>query len=368
VAKKPFERIGNYLRFGQDVGGQMQGFEFYHEPFEGPLSDNIDLFVEMYESGEPGRMNQGVNLLAQSKDEQALPHLIKALGDNAFTGRAIAAAGLANFPGNKKAFKALIGILKSADFMLTLTAISALGKLGLPGGKKHLRKVLGQVMRRDDIFGQDKSSGHAAIMALSCVSSLLELGDEEQKPLLLRFLGHPLWEVKHAAAKAYARFPDANAEALLRKLSREVNPLLRAAAAEALAKAGNGEGLEILKKLASEQEPAVRASAYQALGSLGEQAVGVLEGALAAETDKGLRLELALRVRSAGRDAGLDAIEEGLADENPFIRQSAIKMASELGGEVEKKMLMEALDEEPDEFLREQICRNLGIGRKGDSA
>jgi HEAT repeat protein len=360
MTKKQFERVGNYLRFKQLVDGQERGFEFYHEPFEGELKDNIELFAKMYESGEPGRMQQGVNLLAQSKDERAIPHLIKAVKDNKFTGRAIAAAGLANFPGSKKALKALIGALYSTDYLLTTTAITGLGRLGMPRARRPLRKVLARCLRRDELFTTEKTAGPAAVLALACLAALIELGDEEHRPLILRFLAHPVWEVRHHAAKVYTKFPDANAEILLRKLITDANPLLRLSAAEALIALGDESCYEIIESLAGESEGAIRAAAVAVLtGLANEKAYGIMERALPRETDAGLKLEMVSRLRASGRDTGLEGLRAGLEHENPFIRQTAIKMASDLGTEKELSLLRDALATEPDEFLREQIEKRL---------
>lgn len=369
MAKKPFERVGNYLRFKQPVEGQERGFEFYHEPFEGRLADNIELFTQMYESGEPGRMQQGVNLLAQSKSEKAIPCLINALKDNKFTGRAIAAAGLANYPGNKKAMKALAGTFTSGDYLLTLTAIGSLGKIGVAGAKKQVRKVLTRCLRREDLFRSDQSSGPAAVMALACISTLLELQDEKHRPFLLRFLAHPVWEVRYQAARIYAKFPDRNAETLLRKLSGDANPLLRLSAAEALIKLGEKSCYEIIEEIVSLPEPAVRATAAATLGDLGSgEAFDIMERALVKESDAGLRLEMARRLRAKGRDVGIEEIRGGLEHENPFIRQAAIKAAGDLGTQSEMSLLRDALASEPDEFLKEQIERNLSEEPGADSA
>lgn len=360
MTKKSFERIGNFLRFTQMVDGQNRGFEFYHEPFEGSIEENIDLFAQMYESGVPGRMQQGINLLAQSKNEKAVPHLIKAVNDNKFTGRSIAAAGLANYPGNKKAMKALIGTFTSGDYMLTMTAIKGLAKLDMPKAKKPIRKVLARCLRREELFRSEETSGTAAVLALACIASLIELGDDEQRPLLLRFLGHPMWEVKYHAARIFAQFPDRNAETLLRKLLTDANPLVRLSAAEALIGMGDEGGHEAIKKLLDETEPTVHAAAIAALTGLKtNQALDIMEQVLRHEEDPGLKLEMVSKLRESGRDTGMDELRDGLEHENPFIRQTAIKVAGNLGTELELSLLREVLSSEPDDFLKEQIEKTL---------
>lgn len=360
VSKKSFERIGNFLRFTQVVDGQNRGFEFYHEPFEGSIEENIELFGQMYESGVPGRMQQGVNLLAQSKDERAIPYLVKAVHDNKFTGRSIAAAGLANYSGNKKAMKALVGTFTSGDYMLTLTAVKGLAKLGMPKAKKPIHKVLARCLRRDELFRSEETSGPAAILALACIAALVELGEDEQRPLLLRFLGHPMWEVKYHAAKVFMKFPDRNAETLLRRLLADVNPLVRLSAAEALIKMGDENCHDVIEKLAAENEPTIHAAAVAALTGLGtERALDIMERALVHESDTGLKLEVVGKLREHGRDTGLEELREGLEHESPFIRQTAIKVAGSLGAERELSLLREALATEPDEFLRNQIEKTL---------
>jgi HEAT repeat protein len=362
VEKKPFERVGNYYRFKHGAGAGARAFEFYHEPFEGGLSENIDLFARMYESGEPGRMQQGVNFLAQSKDERAIPHLIKAVNDNKFTGRAIAAAGLANFPGNRKVMKALVGTFKSADYVLTMTAINVLGKLGLAGAKKPLRKVLARCLKRDELFTAEKTAGPASALALACIASLMELDDEEHRPLLLRFLAHPVWEVKHQAAKVFARFPDREAEPLLRRLADDGNPMVQLGGAEALVRLGNEGGYEIMEQLLSEPEPGVRAAVLGVLaGFETEPAYDIMERALEREPDIGLRLEMTARLRASGRDVGLHVISVGLEHENPFVRQTAVRVAGDLGKQAELSLLREAMETEPDEFLKEQMRRKAGL-------
>ena len=368
MTKKSFERIGNFLRFTQVVDGKNRGFEFYHEPFEGSIKENIGLFGQMYESGVPGRMQQGVNLLAQSKDEKAVPYLIRAVSDNKFTGRSIAAAGLANYPGNKKAMKALIRTFTSGDYMLTLTAIKGLAKLGMPKAKKPIRKVLARCLRREELFRKEETSGPAAVLALACIASLIELGDDEQRPLMLRFLGHPMWEVKYHAAKVFTKFPDRNAETLLRKMLTDVNALVRLSAAEALIGMGDESCHENIEKLLEEKEPAVHAAAIAALAGLKTtQALDIMERILANEQDPGLKLEIVSRLRENGRNTGLDELRDGLEHENPFIRQTAIKIASNLGSEHEVSLLRKALASEPDDFLKEQIEKTLQkLGGQGE--
>jgi HEAT repeat protein len=367
VTKKPFERIGNFLRFTQTVNGQNRGFEFYHEPFEGTIEENIELFGQMYRSGVPGRMQQGVNLLAQSKDEKAIPCLIEAVRDNKFTGRSIAAAGLANYPGSKKAMKALVGTFTSGDYMLTLTAIKGLAKLGMPKAKKPIRKVLARCLHREELFRREETSGAAAVLALACIASLIELGDDEQRPLLLRFLGHPMWEVKYHAAKVFAKFPDRNAETLLRRLLTDANSLVRLSAAEALIGMGDESCYEVIRELLRQDEPAVHAAAVAALiERKTKPALDILEQALGYEKDPGLELEIVSRLRENGRDTGLEELRAGLEHENPFIRQTAIKVAGSLGAQPELLLLREALASEPDEFLKSEIEKMLrkhgGVG------
>ncbi len=356
MAKKSFERIGNFLRFTQIVDGKERGFEFYHEPFEGGIEENIELFGRMYESGIPGRMQQGVNLLAQSGDERAIPHLIKAVSDNKFTGRSIAAAGLANYPGNKKAMKALVGTFTSGDYMLTLTAIKGLAKLGMPKAKKPVRKILARCLRREELFRSEETSGPAAVLALACIASLIELGDDEHRPLLLRFLGHPMWEVRYHAAKVFAKFPDRNAETLLRRLLTDANALVRLSTAEALIGMGDKSCYEVIRKLLDEGEQTVHAAAVAALTGLkAEQALDMMEHVLERESDPGLKLEMVSRLRENGRDTGLGELRDGLEHESPFIRQTAIKVSGSLGAERELSLLREALRSEPDEFLKTEI-------------
>lgn len=360
MAKKPFERIGNFLRFTQMVNGKNRGFEFYHEPFEGSIEENVELFGQMYESGVPGRMQQGINLLAQAKDERAIPHLVKAVNDNKFTGRSIAAAGLANYSGNKKAMKALVGTFTSGDYMLTLTAIKGLAKLGMSKAMKPIRKVLARCLKREELFRSEETSGTAAVLALACIASLIELGDDEQRPLLLRFLGHPMWEVKYHAAKVYAKFPDRNAETLLRRMLTDANPLVRLSAAEALITMGDGSCHEAVRALVTEEEPAIHAAAVATLTGLKtEQAFAIMEEILPREKDPGLKLQMVSRLRESGRNAGLDGLRDGLEHENPFIRQTAIKVAGDLGTERELSLLRGALASEPDDFLKEQMEKAL---------
>jgi HEAT repeat protein len=360
VVKKPFERIGNFLRFTQLVDGKNRGFEFYHELFEGTIEENVELFAQMYQSGVPGRMQQGINLLAQAKDERAIPHLVKAVNDNKFTGRSIAAAGLANYPGNKKAMKALIGTFTSGDYMLTLTAIKGLAKLSMSKAIKPIRKVLARCLKREELFRSEETSGTAAVLALACIASLIELGDDEQRPLLLRFLGHPMWEVKYHAARVYSKFPDRNAETLLRRMLTDANPLVRLSAAEALIAMGDKSCHEAIRALLGEKEPAVHAAAVATLAGLNtEQAFAMMQEALPREKDPGLKLQIVSKLRESGRDAGLDELRDGLEHENPFIRQTAIKVASDLGTEQELSLLQEALASEPDDFLKEQMEKTL---------
>jgi HEAT repeat protein len=361
VEKKCFERSGNFLRFGHEMEGSVRKFEFYHEPFEGSLADNVELFAAMYESGVPGRMQQGVNLLAQSKDKRAIPTLVKAVKDNKFTGRTIAAAGLANFPGSRKAMKALTGTFTTGDFMLTITAINALGKLGMPSARRQVRKVLARCLRREELFTAEPTAGPAAVLALACISTLIELGDDEHRPLLLRFLAHPAWEVRSHAARVYAKFPDKNAEVLLRRLFDEANPFVRINAAEALIKLGDQAPYGALVELGANPDAAVRAATLVAVASLAtDRAYDIMERFLGSERDLGLRLDMVARLRAAGRHVGLDELREGLGHESPFVRQTAIKVASNLGGENEMALLKEAAADEPDEFLREQLQRELG--------
>lgn len=362
MAKRCFERIGNYLRFSQVVDGKERKFEFYHEPFEGELKDNIELFAGMYESGEPGRMQQGVNLLSQSKDQRALPHLIKALRDNKFTGRAVAAAGLANYPGSKKAMKALASaVLYSGDYLLTITAINALGTLKMPAARKPVRKVLAKCLKREDLFRSDDTSGPAAVLTLTCIAALLELGDDQHRPLLLRFLAHPVWEVRFHAARVFAKFPDKNAETLLRKMMADVNPMARLKAAEALIKLGDDSCYGVIEQMLKEREPGVRGAAVATLlGLKTARALDILERLPGGEVDIALKLEVASRLRGDGREAGIEVIRSGLAHEDPFVRQTAIRIAGEMGSERELTLLREAAATEPDEFLKAQIEKKLG--------
>ena len=174
-----------------------------------------------------------------------------------------------------------------------------------------------------------------------------------------------MWEVKYHAAKVYAKLPDRNAETLLRRLLADSNALVRLSAAEALIEMGDASCYEVIERLLDEKAPAVHAAAVAALAGLGtEPALDTMERALAREKDPGLKLEMAGRLRENRRDIGLEELRDGLQHENPFIRQTAIKVAGNLGTELELMLLREALAGEPDEFLRTQIEKTLqGSGR-----
>jgi len=79
LVKNCFQKSGNQLRFTWTVDGKEKSFEFYWEPFEGSLKDNIETFSKWFSEGDTRKKFYAVNLLAQAKDESAIPTLIAAV-------------------------------------------------------------------------------------------------------------------------------------------------------------------------------------------------------------------------------------------------------------------------------------------------
>jgi len=364
--KKCFQKNGNQLRFTWTVNGKEKSFEFYWEPFEGSLKSNIETFSKWFSEGDTRKKFYAVNLLAQAKDESAIPTLIAAAKEPGFPGRATAAAGLAHFKGKRKVLKALLDALSSADYSLTTTAISSLGVQGGKKAIKPLRKILNHCLEMKELFTTEPSAAPAAVLAVCTIDSLLSLGIADVAQELLPFFEHPHWAVRYRAAQAASKNPSPLYIQALKKLSSACEIPVRVQSAEALIRNGEKEGRAALARSALSDDYVERSTAVSVLGSLREEsAKEILAEALQKEEDTSLRMEIAAHLINFTEEMPLTDFETGLSGENPFIRLQAITLLSRLsalGSHLSasvREILRKAELAEPDEFLRSQIRRAL---------
>lgn len=364
--KKCFQKNGNQLRFTWTVNGKEKSFEFYWEPFEGSLKSNIETFSKWFSEDDTRKKFYAVNLLAQAKDESAIPTLIAAVKEPGFPGRATAAAGLSHFKGKRKVLKALLDALSSADYSLTTTAISSLGALGSKKAIKPLRKILNHCLEMKELFTTEPSAAPAAVLAVCTIDSLLSLGIADVAQELLPFFEHPHWAVRYRAAQAASKNPSPLYIQALKKLSSACEIPVRVQSAEALIRNGEKEGRAALARSALSDDYVERSTAVSVLGSLpAEIAKEILAEALQKEKDISLRMEIAAHLINFTEEMPLADFETGLSGENPFIRLQAVTLLSRLsafGSRLSasvREILRKAQATEPDEFLRSQIRRAL---------
>lgn len=341
------------------MNGKEKTFEFYWEPFEGSLKSNIETFTKWFQEGDSRKKFYAVSLLAQAKDQSAIPALIAAVQEHGFPGRATAAAGLSHFKGNRKVRKALLEALTSADFSLTTTAISSLGALGSKKAIKPLRRILNHCLNMKELFTPEPRAAPAAVLAVSTIDSLLSLGIADAAQELLPFFEHPHWAVRFQAAATASKNPSPLYIQALKNLSRAAEIPVRIQSADALIRTGEKEGSDALARFARSDNYLERSTAISALGSLPAQtAKEILSEALKKETDTSLRMEISAHLIRFGEEMPLADFETGLNSENPFIRLSAVRLLSRLSA-LATEILRKAQATEPDEFILSQITRAL---------
>ncbi|MEY3298476.1 MAG: hypothetical protein RLZZ597_1736 [Cyanobacteriota bacterium] len=105
----------------------------------------------------------------------------------------------------------------SGEWLVQFSIVAALGELGEPQAFDLLQEAV-------------QSDNDLVITA--AIGALGELQDERAIPILLNFVAHPDWQVRHRLVQALAQFPQPAAQAALNTLAADSAAIVAEAAAQ----------------------------------------------------------------------------------------------------------------------------------------
>jgi HEAT repeat protein len=166
-------------------------------------------------------------------------------------------------------------------------------------------------------------------------------------------------EVRLAAMRALGDIREKGAvEALTEQFQFYIRGSAGRAALDALGRIGDGDSSPLFEAQTDSGYPAHRQSAYEGLARNGTAKITAsrIEGAMAAERDKRVRLAMAFALASAGRPT-VDQIVDGLADRD--IALQALAYLVELGQSAAAAMASRLSHQDP--LVRQQLVIALGF-------
>jgi HEAT repeat protein len=105
----------------------------------------------------------------------------------------------------------------SGEWLVQFSIVAALGELGEP----QAFDLLQEAVRSDN-----------DLVITAAIGALGELQDERAIPILLNFVAHPDWQVRHRLVQALAQFPQPAAQAALNTLAADSAAIVAEAAAQ----------------------------------------------------------------------------------------------------------------------------------------
>ncbi|MBN1542193.1 HEAT repeat domain-containing protein [candidate division KSB1 bacterium] len=246
----------------------------------------------------------------------AVPELIKALGDSEPLVRAEAARALGAI-GHDSAIPHLIAALRDRHEQNRQTTAEALIRFG----SRALPQLHGQVNHIKE------SPVKAALIDI-----LGEIGDKSSMPILIHHLSDSCFVIRNAAVRALRRFGRAAADAVLPSLQitpLDISELMRIAqgaasegdrlrAVRALGALEEHRSAELLKGLSQSENAKIAHAVQEALFRIGCAAWG--------------RCGALIVIGETATGEWIDAIIPSLADDSPHVRYEAVRAVGRLNG------------------------------------
>jgi HEAT repeat protein len=247
--------------------------------------------------------------LAKSDDRSVLPLLERGLKDEQAAVRLASAAGLA-VRGRPDAWEQVRRVARSVTKTNPeerATALRLLGEMRDPQALPILFDALGDL--------QPSVRGSAA-------AALGDLGKEEARPRLQRMLQDKIPAVRTSAAISLGELGDQAAVPILKAALDDSNPVVQAAIASALLRLHEpiGTVVPIIRRLSQQQDPGVRAAAGKALG----------------------------RADGANAEAAVELLNVLLEDPIPRPRIAAVRSLGHIGSPAVLPLLKRALHDDDD--------------------
>jgi HEAT repeat protein/3',5'-cyclic AMP phosphodiesterase CpdA len=252
-----------------------------------------------------------IQLLEQTKSEEAIPNLIKALEDEGFAVRSRAANALREI-GSPTATPHLVKALKHEDFRVRRSAADALGKIG----------------------------------SEFAIPALIQTLNERQVP-----------NAREIAAEALGRIgSDSAVPALIQTLKDKKASSIRGtySTREIYTKLSDARRLEALNS----GEYFIREKAATALGEIGSKPAEIALIQALDDEDPEIRKAIAYALAEIGSKSAIDACVKALNDDNHLAKEEIFYTLAERGYEVIVSLLTQALNSE-NLFVRDIAAKAL---------
>lgn len=264
-------------------------------------STPFGIAVENLKSQDPAVRRQGADFLAQSRDQKAVPHLMKALADASAPVRASAADGLcqlvyrdatpriADLLQNDKDMQVRQQAASSLSYMMDQTAGPALVKAlkdAAPGVRYAAANTLGAIrypQAEDPLIGLLADDG----MRRVAISALGQLQSKKAASAIFTALSDKDQYTRLEAVRTLGSIGDASAAPELKKrLDKAETPAVRVEAALALAKMGLTDGLTTAYEFVKASDMSLKNQALEVIGAVGDvRSLQFIEEIYAAEQD-----------------------------------------------------------------------------------
>jgi HEAT repeat protein len=280
--------------------------------------------------------------LGQLEDRRAIPALVQTLKDQNEEVASEAASALSVI--GELAVPSLISSLTGQQPEVRLMAVKALGKMGAMAVPPLLN------IMRDEKQPDDAAKGAAEALGL--------LGDVQAVPHLVRLLRAREGKLAGCAARALAAIGEPAVRPLIDSLPTQRAELeLRKAIVDALVTIGE-PSIEPLTKSLDSHSASVRGATEEALARIGAPATEALVAALRTE-DWNLRRRVAQILGRIGDERVAEPLVLALHDKDPGVRARVAQVLARVGREEHVGALIDAVQNDPDEFVRRTAIRAL---------
>lgn len=280
--------------------------------------------------------------LGQLKDKHTIPALVETLKDEKEEVANEAALALSAI--GEPAVPSLTSSLGSEQLNVRQMAVKALGKMGALAVRPLLN------------ITQDEKQADDAVKG--AVEALGLLGDTQAMPYLIRLLRAREGKIAECAARALAAIGHPAVQPLVDSLPTQKAELeLRKVIVNALVDIGD-PSIEPLIKSLNSHSASVRGAAEEALARIGAPAIEALVEALRTE-NWNLRRRIAKILGRIGDERVAEPLVLALHDEDPGVRTRVAQILGQIGREQEVGALIDAMQNDPDEFVRRAAVKAL---------
>lgn len=257
--------------------------------------------VEKLKSQDPSLRRQGADFLAQSRDQKAVPYLVKALSDTAAPVRAAAVDGLCQLVDREATPRITELLLTDKDMQTRQQAASSLSYMMDQAAGPALVKAL-----KDEAQGVRYAAANTlgAIryaqaedplielladdgMRRVAISALGQLQSKKAAPAIFKALSDKDQYTRLEAVRALGSIGDASsAPELKKRLDKAETPAVRVEAALSLAKLGMQDGLTTAYEFVKSPDISLKNQALEVIGAVGDaRSLQFIEELYAAEQD-----------------------------------------------------------------------------------